>query len=163
METDIAHKYFFSLRYFTLWTIVLTLAHKWTSDVFNLELLVMITFIGGMYIAFVYPRYYKIQFSTVKVKVNNVFVLFLIEAMIHFCLLLYVLQKYGGSYKLFGWETLNSFLLILVYCLLVDLDETYDLRGIDVARITSLVVLLHFASRHPSIHSKLHKLGLHRK
>lgn len=137
-------KYLQLFRFLSVWVILLTLAHTYTANVFNLVVLVFLVFVGGAYIAFVYPKYYKFRFASIKLKIDNPILLFLIEFVVHFMLLAFVLRQYSNTYTLLSWQTLNSIVLLLAYLLLHDVKSIYDLRNVDIRNITitSIVLLL---------------------
>jgi small-conductance mechanosensitive channel len=130
-----ADQYLRIFKFFSVWVILLTFAHNYTAKVFNLVFLAFGIVIGGAYIAFIYPRCYDFQFSSLKIKVSSVVLLCLTELVFHVMILMFVIKYYGHTYTLFSYQTLNSVALIMVYCLLNDLNAIYNVRDKDIIRI----------------------------
>jgi hypothetical protein len=133
-----ARSYLQIFRFLTTWVILLTLLSHVYGDIaktFNLVFLALCTFIGGSYIAFIYPRYYTFKFGSLFLKIDNSIHLFLFESIVHFVLLVYILQRYNNTYTLLSWQTMNSIALLCVYLLLHDVNAVYHLRTIDIRNI----------------------------
>lgn len=136
------NEYLRLFRFLSVWVILLTLAHSYTAHTFNLVFLALFVLVGGFYIAFIYPKYYTFRFATIKLKIDNPILLFLIEFSVHFMLLVFVLQRYSNTYTLFSWQTLNSIALIVMYLLFIDLTAVYHLRNVDICNIVIVCVVL---------------------
>jgi hypothetical protein len=129
------NEYLRLFRFLSVWVILLTLSHTYTASVFNLVFLALLVFVGGAYIAFVYPKYYKFRFASINLKIDNSILLFLIELVVHFMLLAFVLRQYSNTYTLLSWQTMNSIALLCAYFLLHDVKSIYDLGNVDIRNI----------------------------
>jgi hypothetical protein len=144
-----ARSYLQIFRFLTVWVILLTLLSHVYGDIantFNLVFLALCTLIGGSYIAFIHPRYYTFKFGRLFLKIDNPILLFLIESIVHFMLLVYILQRYNNTYTLLSWQTMNSIALLCAYFLLHDVKSIYHLRKVDVRNIVmafTVVLLLY--------------------
>lgn len=123
-------------KYFTSWIILLVISHRYTSKVFNLILLTLLTCVGGLYISFVYPKFYQFQFSSLQITVSTFTERSITEFFIHFLLLLFVLNIYNDNYMFFSSQSLNSIIFIIVYLLMIDVRKVYHLRYSDIAKIS---------------------------
>lgn len=137
-----ADDYLHLFKFLSVWVIILTLTHTYTAPIFNLVFLSMFILVGGAYIAFWYPKYYTFRFANINLKIDSFICRFLIEFGVHFMLLVYVLQRYGNTNSLLSWQTLNSIVLILAYCLLHDLNTIYHLRKKDIRNIVITFVIV---------------------
>lgn len=121
--------------FLSVWVIILILAHTYTAKIFNLVFLAMFISVGGAYIAFIHPRYYTFRFANIRLKIDSFLFRFLIEFGVHLMFLIYVLHRYSNTYSLLSWQTLNSIVLILAYCLFHDVKAIYHLRKKDIRNI----------------------------
>lgn len=134
--------YFYVFKYFTSWVALLVIFSTYTGNVFNLLLLTLLTCIGGLYISFVYPKYYKFRFGLLEIKVNTLLERYALEFFVHFALLLYVYIKYRDNYTIFSYQTLNSIMLFVAYLLITDVKIMYNLRNIDIFRIAFVYFMM---------------------
>lgn len=133
-------------RFFSVWVMILILTHGYTAPIFNLVFLAIFVLVGGLYIAFIYPRYYTFRFANIRLKIDSFIFRFLIEFGVHFMLLVYVLQRYGNTYSLLSWQTLNSIVLILAYYLFHNVKAIYHLRKKDIHNIVITFVIVYWIS-----------------
>lgn len=139
-KNEFLEKYFYSIKFLTLWVSVLVLFHTYTSKVFNLVILTILTCIGGLYISFVYPGYYSFRFLSYTIKVDTLAHLLMGE-MFHLILFLFIFNYYNKAYHIISYQTINSILLIIVYLLIVDIENVYNLRKHDIQNIITLVFI----------------------
>lgn len=138
---EFVNKYFYVLKYLTLWIAVLVLFNKYTSKIFNLLFLTLFILIGGVYISFVSPKYYLFRFSNLLLKVDTVITRCFIEFFVHFLMFVFIIMNQYKIHKLFSVQTLNSILFIITYLLIVDVRTLYHLQTHDMVNIIIILVI----------------------
>lgn len=154
MSQTFLDKYLYAIRYLSLWVIGLVLAHRYTFQIFNLQLLAITIFVGGFYIAFIYPRYYEFHYLSKTLTIDNVFILTITEVVFHLLTLLFVLYIYGDTYNIISIQTLNSILLLILYILIVDLEKTYKLTFKNVLHIILIIIVTKILLSFTCLYSK---------
>lgn len=137
---DFLNRYFYIIKYFTFWIAILLLFYNYTSHIFNLYFLTLLTVIGGFYISFCNPKYYSFQFSSYTLKVDTVFERCIIEFCVHLMLFVFVILNNDKNYSIFSYQTVNSLLFIIIYLLIVDAKNMYHIESIDIATIVLIFV-----------------------
>jgi hypothetical protein len=110
-------------KFFTIWTLLLTIFHKYTSKYFNLVFLSTIVLIIGSFISLIHPRFFVIYFLNNKYIISNTLIKFLTADLMHICLFVFNYYKYGYDTK----NILNSLLLLLFYSLTINFIKLYNL------------------------------------
>jgi hypothetical protein len=137
-------KYFLILKFLSIWVWILVILHQYTSNVFNLIFLTLFVCVGGSFISFVYPKYYSFSFGSINTKIKSLWKRLVIEIIFHLLLLIYVITLYKDKYSLFSYQTLNSVLLLIIYCIIIDVYEMYHLQQKDILIICMIFVVILF-------------------
>lgn len=134
-------KYFMILKFLSIWVWILVILGKYTSHVFNLFFLTLFVCVGGAYISFVHPKYYSFSFHSINIRTTKVWIRLAIEVIFHLLLLIYVLKLYKDKCSLFSYQTLNSVLLLIIYCIIVDVYKMYHLKYRDILTICIIFIM----------------------
>ena len=110
-------------KFFTIWTLLLTIFHKYTSKYFNLVFLSTIVLIIGSFVSLIHPRIFVIYFLNNKYIISNTLIKFLTADVMHICLFMFNYHKYKYNTK----NILNSLLLLLFYSLTINFIKLYNL------------------------------------
>lgn len=130
-------------RYMTTWSFVLVLLHKWTFMYVNLLLLSGCVLVFAMYISYIQPGY--IKYSDGKEYKITGKAKYAMDVMFHVSPFVFILYKYGRYYtnKAVAWSlpTSNAFLIILLYMIMFDPTQTYDVTFAVVYVLAALLVV----------------------
>lgn len=130
---DILHIFTF----FTAWSVLLTLFHKYTGEIVDLKFITFTTLLIGMYFSFIEPKKFHIIFNGVKYKFDGTKKFLLVDLIFHLCIFIYIMYIYHDQQ--FSWKRfLNSFILLVIYTCFVDVSRIY---GVPISRCILLVVV----------------------
>lgn len=120
------------LRFFTTWSTVFMLLHRYTSNIFNLVYMTWIVLVIGLYFSFINPRKFVVYGNDgKKIAFNGIQKFFMIDLVFHILMFYYAWYLYGAK-KQHSATYLNVILIMLIYFSLVDVKLVY---GVDMYEI----------------------------
>lgn len=146
--------------YFTNWTVLLILLHKFSHKYFNLLFLSFFVLIVSTYVFYINNNFFPFSFR------NEVLGLYgtykdLMHIIIHILPLAFILSKYGSYYilkkKIFH-NILPTFLLIVIYLFFVNFTHLYMIGWKDVT-LLFVVTMLTYLSFYEIMKSYLRLYG----
>lgn len=146
-------------KYFTAWVFVLVVFHKWTFRFFNLMFLSLSVLVVSMYISYVDPKYFKYILIRNKVStegngtVTNVVyhikgnTKIILDVIYHILPFIFVVWKYGLYYMkydvAYSLSMSNAVLLIMIYIVLFNVEQVYDLNEYIFVSLVCMLVLVY--------------------
>jgi hypothetical protein len=136
-------------KFFTFWVFLLVLFSKYTYKYFNLEYLTFIVLTVGLYLSYINPRFYRFELFGKQYELRDTLEKFFIADLIfHIATFYYVYEVYGDEYRNLDNKnnrTLNSLLLLLVYYLLIDFDNLYNINKKELTTVFLVANIIYFS------------------
>lgn len=144
----ILDKYFYVLKFFTTWTLILTILHVYTSKYVNLLLLTFITSIIGLYFSFIKPRKFVLYFEGVRYEYTGLQKFIIVDMIFHLLVFYLIYSMYKNRYKLNDSQTLNALLLLLIYSTFTDFKKLYGVEMKELFFVFIIAILLYYLIFH---------------
>jgi hypothetical protein len=101
-------------RYFTIWILYLVIFHYISSKIFSLPFLTFIVLFNGLYLSYINPKKYYIDFNDKTIIIDG-YKKILLDIFCHICPFLFIYKIYGIETFFNNWKIIPSLLLILLY------------------------------------------------
>lgn len=144
-------KYFYVLRFFTTWVLLLCLMHNVLFDKVNLLLLSWITMFVGLYLSFINPRRFVFHFEGTRYEYTGVEKFIIVDSICHvlvFYLIALFYQTYYSSLRPLSSQTINAFLILFIYVAMNNIKKTYGVGMLELGCVTVVSVILYFLIFH---------------
>lgn len=137
--------YFYVIKFFTTWAVIIIIFHTFTHKYINLLLLAVIVFFGGMYVSYINPRTYFFEFKGEDYNITSPWLrFFAIDTPCHILLLVITVYLYGNNHpKFISLQTLAVFILLLVYILIYDVQDIYKIDEMQMYSVVFCGVLIY--------------------
>jgi membrane protein CcdC involved in cytochrome C biogenesis len=106
-----------------MWIFVLTCIGEKANQYVNLTFLSAIVLVIGSVFSFIYPGYFVITWFDVEFRIDGLIKIIIGDMFLHLGMFLYNYYRYGFTSK----RILESFVLLAIYGILVDIEELYHL------------------------------------
>ncbi len=113
-------------NFLTIWIFILVLFHKISSKIFSLSFLSFIILLVGLYISYINPTKYYIEYYDKTIilegQVKNI-----LDIYLHIIPFFFIYYTYGIEPFFNNWKTIPSLLLIILYILIYNPSKIYHL------------------------------------
>ena len=122
----ILQNYLYAFKFFTTWSLILAILHKYTRTYVNLVFITFITAIMGLYLSFIKPRKFVFYFDNERYVYTGLEKFIIVDMIFHLLVFYLIYSRYGKYYKtMFDMKTLNVVLLMLLYASVANLKKLY--------------------------------------
>jgi hypothetical protein len=126
--------------YLTLWVFILVVFHKFTRKIFSLSLLTFIVMFMGLYISYINPRKYYVNYNGNTIIIDG-YTKNIIDIYFHIIPFFFIYFTYGIEPFFNNWKIIPSILLIILYNLIFCPEKIYHLPKQEIATISFLSLI----------------------
>jgi hypothetical protein len=127
-------------KYFTIWILILVIFYKLSSKIFSLPFLTFIILFMGLYISYINPTKYFIEYKN-KIYIIDGFEKNLLDIYLHIFPFLFIYLKFGIEPFFNNIKIIPSLLLIILYNLLYCPNKLYHLPNYEIFLISALSLI----------------------
>ncbi len=129
--------------YLTFWVFLLVVFHKISSKIFSLSFLTFMVMFIGLYISYINPRKFYLQYDKYNTIIITGYTKFVIDIYFHISIFFFIYFNYGIEPFFNNWKTIPSILLVILYILIFCPAKIYHLPQKEIL-IVSFVSLLSY-------------------
>lgn len=136
---------FYALYFFTFWSILLVILHKYTYKHVNLLFITFISLIIGSYISFLHPKYFIYEIDNEKIYLTGLHKFIIIDIFAHILPFLFVYFTYYNYYKNKSiLEDPITILIVLIYGIIINHQKIYQIGFREISLILLISICLYF-------------------
>lgn len=144
----ILDKYFYGLKFFTTWTLILAVLHRYTMDYVDLIFLTFVTAIIGMYFSFIKPRKFVFYFDGIRYEYTGVQKFIIVDMIFHLLIFFLIYNAYKNYYHKMDFRTFNAILLMIIYATFTNFKKLYGVELNEIIFVFIIAVLLYYLIFH---------------
>ena len=138
--------YTYLFKFFTTWSLIMVMFHKYLYKYVNLLLITFITLVIGLYLSFINPRRFVWYFDKVRYEYTGLQKFIIVDMIFHLLVFYYIYSLYGKYYTsktFFNSKTFIALSIYLIYILTHDIKKLYGINKYEGACIFVVSLILY--------------------
>jgi hypothetical protein len=128
--------------FLTFWVFILVVFHNYSRKIFSLSFLTFIVMCMGLYISYINPGKYYINYNGYKIIIAG-YTKLVIDIYFHIIPFFFIYFTYGIESFFDNWKIIPSILLIILYNLLYCPEKIYNIPKQEIIIISFMGLLLY--------------------